>query len=210
MALNLALNDVIKAQIVCQDFEQVSINSVYYKVTGIGSPAATLADFCRNFSAAVAPVVKPLISNTAVFMEVVGQVVNPLPLMARVVDSGDLGDGTGGAIGMARQASGLLSFYTDQAGPGFRGRIYVPFPSTSAARLYGLCTTAYTDDLNALGDAMRDLIAVSSGGRTATIEMGLWKRAGNIFTPITKTEGRGVFATQKKRGSYGRANTVPS
>lgn len=209
MSVTLAINDVIRAQIVCADQEQASFNTVYYQVTGVGVSIATLEDFCVNWSALVAPKVKPLIYNGASFNGVIGQVISPLPLMARFLEDGDAGVGTAGAIGQARQATGLIRFTTEFAGPGFRGRNYLPFVSTTSVQSYGTATNLYVANALVLSEAMRTFTAVSNGGRTATVRMGLWKRAGSIFTPIITTNASPDFATQKRRGTFGRANLPP-
>ena len=209
MALTLALNDVIRMQYICAAFEQTSVNTVYYLVTGVGSPAAVLDDAVENFGVMVSALVKPLIENSASYSESIGQVIRPLPLMSRVIDNIDAGAGTGGAIGQGRQVAGLISFHTDQAGPGYRGRNFLPFPSVAACQLYGLPTAAYVTAAQALADGLRNFTGVSLSGRTATVAQCLYKRAGAVATVVVKSVAQGAFATQKRRGSYGRPNNVP-
>lgn len=209
MAQVLAINDVIRAQIICADNEQASFNTVHYQVTGVGVSTATLEDFCGNWSALVAPKVKPLIWNGASFNGVIGQVISPLPLMARFLEDADSGVGTAGAIGAPRQATGLIRFQTDFAGPGFRGRNYLPFVSTTSVQSYGTATNLYVANALVLSEAMRTFTAVSNAGRTATVRLGLFKRAGSVFTPVVSTSASPDFATQKRRGTFGRANNPP-
>jgi len=209
MALALAINDIIRAQYVCSDQEQASFCTVHYKVTGVGVSVGTLNDFAINWSALVAPKIKPLIANTAAFDGVICQVVSPLPLMARVLYGADTGVGTGGAVGQARQVAGLIRFTTDFAGPGFRGRNYLPFPSTTSSQTYGTPTAAYIAAALVLADAIRGFTAVANGGRTATVQMGLFRRAGSLFTPCTGDDAGSDWATQKRRGTFGKANIPP-
>lgn len=208
--MDLALNDVIRAQYVCSDAEQVSINTVYYQVVGVGSPAATLEDFAVNFSTRVAPLIKPIINNVAIFQEVIAQVINPLPLKARVIENGDSGVGTGGAIGIARQAAGLIKFSTALAGPGFRGRNYLPFVPAALCAGGGFPAAGYNAGALALQVGLLSFVALSNGGRTGTVQQVLWKRAGSIVTQVIDGSTSGRFATQKRRSSYGRPNTVPT
>ncbi len=209
MSQVLAINDVIRAQIACVDSEQASINTVHYQVTGVGVTPATLEDFAANWSALVAPKIKPMIYNGALFDGVVAQVISPLPLMARVLEDGDQGIGTAGAVGAPRQAAPLIRFQTDFAGPGFRGRNYLPFLSSSHVIGYGYASPTYVALALVLSEAMRNFTAVSNGGRTATVRLGLWKRAGSIFTPVVSTSAGPDLATQKRRGTYGRPNLPP-
>jgi hypothetical protein len=209
MALVLAINDIIRAQYVCSDSDQASFNTVHYKVTGVGGTPATLDDFAATWEAAIHALVKPLICNVSSFDGVIAQVISPLPLMARVFSTIHQGVGTGGAVGQGRQVAGLIRFRTDFAGPGFRGRNYLPFPSTSASQLYGTPTAAYNTAALALADAIFNFAAFAVGGRTATVDMGLFKRAGSIFTPVTNVSASPDWATQKRRGTFGRPNLPP-
>jgi hypothetical protein len=205
----LAINDIIKAQYVCSDSEQVSINTVYYKVTAATGATVDVLHFATAFEVEIAPAIIPCIANTAEYQEVICQVVNPLPLKAREISHALSAPGTGGAVGQARQVAGLIAFYTDLAGPGFRGRNYVPFPSTAASQAYGVASTAYTTALNNLGSAINGFATASQGAGSVTVDHVLYKRAGQIATPVVRVVSRLFFATQKKRGSYGKANQVP-
>lgn len=209
MALNLAINDIVQMQYVTSDSDQASYCTVHYKVTGVGVSIATLQDFVTSFSTLVAPKIKPMLSNTAFFAGIMGQVISPLPLMARATTDGDSGAGTGGAIGQPRQVSGLIRFQTELAGPGFRGRNYLPFPPAAANQLYGAPTNAYIAFALVLSEALRNFITVTQGGRTATVQFGLFRRAGSIFTPIISTSAASDWATQKRRGTFGRPNLSP-
>lgn len=209
MSQPLAINDIVRLQMICADNDQASFNTVYYQVTGVGVSVATLEDMVANFSALVAPLIKPLIYNGASFDGIIGQIISPLPLMARVLNGNDTGIGTGGAIGLARQVAGLIRLRTDFAGPGFRGRNYLPFPSNSHNQAYGLPTNAYVAAALLLATDMKAFTSVSVGGRTATVRMGLWKRAGSVFTPITSVDAASDWATQKRRGTFGRPNIAP-
>jgi hypothetical protein len=209
MAQLLAINDVIRAQIVTVDNEQAAFNTVYYKVTGVGVSVANLHDFAVNWSALVAPKVKPMIYNGATFDGVISQIISPLPLMARDLYSLDSGVGTGGAIGAPRQSAPIIGWRTDFAGPGFRGRMYMPFMSSSHLAGYGLASNAYVALMVILANAIQGFTAVSNGGRTATVEQVLWRRAGSITTPVTSNVTSPDIGTQKRRGTFGRANLAP-
>jgi hypothetical protein len=209
VAQQLAINDVVQLQVVCADGSQAAFNTYHYQVTGVGVAVATLEDMIINFSALVAPKYKVMLYNGATYDGIIGQVISPLPLLARVLYDADGGVGTAGAIGLPKQTSGLIRFQTNFAGPGFRGRAYIPFPSATSNQADGVPTNAYNANGLVLADALKNFIAVSNGGRTATVQMGLFRRAGSIFTPIVSDGAAANWATQKRRGDFGRPNLAP-
>jgi hypothetical protein len=211
MAQLLAIGDVIKATIICADSEQASYNTVYYEVTGVGATIAVLGDFAESFSTAVEAPFKAILSDTAAYGGVRTQIVFPLPLKAAALNYLHQGPGTGGVIGMARQASSLITWRTDLAGPGFRGRIYLPFPPTDAAQGGGFASAVFQAKCQAVADAIRNFTAVAgAAGATATVRQILWKKAGQVKTPVISGTAGNLFATQKRRGSYGRPNSPPT
>lgn len=209
MAQALAIDDIVLLQVICADNSQASFNSFHYKVTGVGVSVASLEDMITNFSTLVAPKYKALLYNGATFDGIIGQIVSPLPLHARVLYDLDSGVGTAGAIGLPKQTSGLIRYQTDFAGPGFRGRTYLPFPAAADNQADGVPTNGYNSRNLILADAVKGFIAVSNAGRTATVQMGLFRRAGSIFTPIVSAGAAANWATQKRRGDFGRPNLAP-
>jgi len=117
--------------------------------------------------------------------------------------------GTAGAVPCPKQASGIVSKYTPYGGRRGQGRSYVPFPATDSVEADGNPTAAYLADLTTLGNAMVGPDPV--GGGNYDIQWGLMKwRQPNTFLALVNSIPRDRFATQRRRGDYGRVNAIPA
>lgn len=209
MTQALATNDLIKVQLWSVDIEQASVNTFHYRVTGVGSPTATLEDFLAGWITAVNSDYKDLLNVNTDFRGAVAQIVFPLPLMVAVTSVTGAGAGTGGATTGPRQTAGLLSWRTPFAGSAGRGRTYIPFPAAEDMDTDGTPTPAYVTRLGNFSSALLAFQNVSSGGRTASVELIIKAQNSSAFKTVTLVIDNKKWATMKKRGSYGRPNTSP-
>lgn len=207
--MNLALNDIVDLTLYCSISNQASINRFFWQVTAVGGTPATVQDAANELDAFYAPLYKAILANTALYNGVTAQVVFPLPIMVRAIADANSGFGTAGLDVCPKQVAPLVAYYTALAGPGFRGRTYLPFPATADITTLGEMAAGYRTNANVIAASRAADFAISVGGRTATLKPGLWRRSGNIFTPIILAFTRGKVATQKRRGDYGRANSSP-
>jgi hypothetical protein len=210
MAVALAPNDVIQARCFCVFGDQASVNTFYYIVGSVGPSPATDADAATQVDATFAPVIKVYMPNTAGYNETVCRVISNSPPTSPQFSNLNAGVGTGGGTGLSKQTAGIISWQTAFAGKKWRGRTYLPFPSTDEITNSGAPNALHTFRANAIAAAMKNLILISQAGRTANIAMVLFHRG----PPPTTTVMNGwyipvKFATMKKRGNYGRANSPP-
>jgi hypothetical protein len=123
------------------------------------------------------------------------------------------GAGTGGTDALPRQVAGLTAWKTALAGRAFRGRTFWPFPSAAFDTGDGVPTaaavTAYTnlavEALNfvTVGDVTnRSIIALVI--RNKPVRGVPW-----TSTPVTVGTTFNKWATQRRRGTFGRANVSP-
>lgn len=208
MSASLAVGNKLRATIWTSDAEQASATTVYYNVTAVGGSPATDQDVASALDSAVAASVIALLNNNAQYRGIVLQKVFPLPVLADVV-AGAAAFGTAGATALPKQTSGLISWYTAFARQAYRGRNYIPFPATADDASDGTPSAGYVTRLAALATALKGLTAIAAGGRTATIALSIYHRASNLSDQITASVSRGVWATQKRRGAYGRFNRAP-
>jgi len=209
MATPLAPGMILRASVWCTIQNQASVNSFYYRVVAVGAPPATDKDFSDNFDSVVAADYKALLNAIATYKGVVAQIIWPPPIAADVTTTASAGAGTAPASAMALQTSGIISWYTAFAGRKQRGRTYVPFPSTSDNQATGAPSASYVTRLTALATASEALVSILSGGRTATILPVIWHRDTHTTDDIKVFFARGVWATQRRRGAYGRGNVSP-
>jgi hypothetical protein len=206
---NLAALNVLQCQFYCQEIEQVSINTFNYLVTSVGPSPATDADAAATLSTLFAPDFKALVQNNGTYLGVLVRVRNILPLPSPAGSTNGTGAGTAGAVGLPRQSAGLLSFQTGFAGPGKRGRMYLPFPSVSDNQLDGGPSPGYVTKGETLGADLMGPVPISVGGRTATLEPVLWSKKEATYFSITSFHMSPSWATIRRRGSFGRPNSNP-
>lgn len=209
MTQALAVNDIVKLQLWSHDSEQAAVNTFHYKITAVGGLIGTLEDMVDAFSTLVHTHYKALLNQQTNFDGVVGQVVFPPPLMVSVKNNGDAGGGTGGVSGASRQTAGLIAWRTALAGPGGRGRTYLPFTSDGDSTGIGIPDAGYLAAAGTFAVDVSTFTTFSTGGRSATFEFGLKKRNSGTFTPVNDGNVVAKWATQKRRGSFGRANSSP-
>jgi hypothetical protein len=143
--------------------------------------------------------------------------LSSVPLWAPAGSIAGNGVGTAGAVHLPKQTCGLISYVDGLSGRAHRGRMYVPFPSSADNVADGVPTVGYVVNLGALLTALLvPIIVVGAGGNT-TIQPGLYHRAkvGPPPVPQSITILSGpptpstLWATQRRRGDYGRPNRAP-
>lgn len=193
--------------------EQAAVCTTHWLCVSTSGTPTTLQQICDAWDTAVQALWKTLIDSESIYngtQAYVDQV--PLPQFAATTSSAGAGDGA--ALAVPRQATGLLGWTTSFAGPQFRGRLYLPFPGVDEDASGGIPTNLYRAHGNALGAAIVAFTTVTVGGGTLAGYPCILHRknkAGTIPPPTQITLGttRAKFATQKRRGSYGRPNVSP-
>jgi hypothetical protein len=104
------------------------------------------------------------------------------------------------------QVSGIISLRGDIASRHGRGRVYVPFPAVTDHDATLRPTAVYLGHLNALAAGMFSTVTFTSGVNTATVQIGIFDRRAGTLTTISSVHAKQVWATQRRRGDYGRKN----
>lgn len=147
--------------------------------------------------------------------ELVGIRYTPLPnsgSVAPVYSNTVTSAGSGGAVALPKQSAALVRLKSTFLGKRGEGRVYIPFPPAAGNELTGVPTVAYIS-------ALSDLAAVfgvaqvcnSTTGVPGTIAPVLIPGPGGALTPIPVTSATPghSWATQRRRGDYGRVNKNP-
>lgn len=209
MATVLVPGMVVRVSAWCVESGQAAVNTFFYFVVTVGGTPATDQDVIDVWGTNVAGTLRALINNLATYQGVQGQIVTPPPLRADVVSLVNAGAGTAGTPALPRQVSGLISWYTALAGRSQRGRTYVPFPAVADDFGDGTPTAAYKTRLDAYSTAVNGVTTISLGGRTATVAQRIFHRATTLSDTIVTKLSRQQWATQRRRGAYGRPNSSP-
>jgi len=190
---------------------QLGINVHFGKIVELGGEGMADTALVNAISTWLAPVIKPLISSEALYCGVsVRQWQPTAPRWATLWSKTAQGVGTAGATPCPKQATGIFTKNTSLAGQAYRGRCYVPFPATTSVEPEGNPTAAY---LTALGN----YCARVDGAENVDVDFGLviafglfrWRQASS-WIRTTQCLPRDRFATQRRRGDYGRVNAIPA
>lgn len=210
------LADLVVLSAYAVDTEQTSINAVGFQVTSTVTGGASLPEIAAAYGNRIGGPLRAVLSNNAFFRGVGARDITFVPKQAAAYSTSGAGAGSAGADGLPRQTAGLLSIYDGLAGKGHRGRFYVPFPAAADNTGDGKPTAAYGLRLATLATAVFTALVVVGASGTSTLTPGLVHRRANklplpfpTFTASGVPFIRNVWATQRRRGSYGRPNSSP-
>jgi len=220
MATALALGDIVRVRTYCLfDLQaQLSVNNLDYIVGAVGGTPATDQDVADQIDAAVAAPYKDLMTGAATYKGVQASILNVTPpYLTRinpVTSNSHAGVGTATGQPFPGQVSGIISVQTMRGGRAGRGRTYVGFPGIVHDTGAGNPTNAYVALLVALADQICVGLGISIGGRTATLVRVLLHTKNKfdiVFPPdgVTSFTARAKWATQRRRGDFGRINVSP-
>jgi hypothetical protein len=218
-----ALLNVYQLRIYCYDVPptQLSVNTLYFRVTDVtGVGTMSEQSMTEALDALWATRYKPCLSNGSEYYGLSAQRYNiPLPRPVMMTSHLNTGAGTAGGNTLPNQVTGLISLKTALAGKNYRGRIYTPFLPAIAADANGLMTAAFAAILVAnIAQFIPAVEIVTSGGNTISGGYSLKSRIQislpplpktNVWTPIDRASVPQRFATQRRRGQYGRINALP-
>lgn len=207
----MAVGDIFEFRLFTSFNEQIAINVLHYKEQ---TPTNPFALDHNSVLAAIATAIEPVfidcVTADATYEGCTLQRIFPTvaPVVTNVLGSAA---GDGGATPTGRQLSGIITKRTVIAGRRGRGRIYVPFPAADTVTDdTGMPTAAYVALLQELADEMEDEQTVSVGADTLGFKPCVYNRDDPAASPlITTCLARSKFATQRRRGDYGRANSLP-
>lgn len=217
----IAVNQVIQIRIWTSTpdaFNQAAVNTIYYQALSVGASGATDQDIVTQIDSEIATQYKAMMTGAGVYHGVQGQLlglVSPYSaLFGMVFSNVNTGPGTVAGAILPTQVSGLISMGTPLAGRRHRGRIYIPFPGQADDSGQSTPTSGYVTKLNALRNLLFANQNISQGGRTAAllpVIMHSKREDGTKEAPtiITSHTSSSLWATQRKRGDFGRPNKSP-
>lgn len=174
------------------------------------------ADFFAQVTATgLIPVLKGCVTNSATYLgqKLYWKPASAPPVLAQSVTAS--GVCTGGAGYLPTQTSGLIQFKSVLGGSQGRGRMYVPFPPLDACTVLGVCEATYLGDLDALAGIFTNGYNVpNTGGAGGTLWVypcTTYRRPDPVALPVQIDQyfvSLG-FATQRRRGYFGKPNSNP-
>lgn len=209
MALVNAAGDIIEVSFCMRLNNQNGINVRHYRVQTIAGTGATDAQITAFFESTFKSTYLPCIANAAVWYGTKCQRIFPLPKSGISTTSGGVSPGTGGASPLPTQVAGLISHTTALAGRSYRGRKYIPFPTTTQLTAAGDPTPAYITLLNSICVADVSTLTAGTTPNQTTFKPVIWSPRRQVATDLSNSFGRTGWGTQRRRGDIRRPDVVP-
>lgn len=220
MAVPLLVGDILEFVVVAYMDDQIGENAFHAQVTALtaGSPTDLVA--AKGFDTLMAPLYKTCINIQATYRGVSCRILRAGNPFAPATTVANAGSGSSSNNALPGQNRGLISYKTALAGPAYRGRTYVPFPSALAITTNGDLATSYVTAVNAIGSIIAGgSTPLIDGASTVTVIFGVYHRnpptpprtlpVQGTLTPIITRLTRPFFATQRRSGGFGRTNALP-
>lgn len=204
---------------------QAAVNNLWYVVSSVGSPIATDTDVATTVDTLLFAQYKGLMTSLGEYRGVQAQIFDGQnkpyrALYSPAFTNANAGFGTAGTSPLPPQTAGLISFQTNKPRQANRGRTYIPWPDSSAESGGGSPDPVYLSELGVLATNMSVGLAVSVAGRTATLVRVIKhgkSRPGNVvgdyptpvIDPVLSVSVSSGWATQRRRGAFGRLNKSP-
>lgn len=214
MNVSFTAGDVIRVRHYCYNPEtaQVGINVVHYRcvaIAGGGTVPFILDNLAASFSQPVAANYAVLLPNICAFLGTEAQKISPTVSVSDGSDD-NAAQGTIDDDPLPNQVAGLIRWRTSVAGRSGRGRIYVPFPTELDSATPGRPDPVYVGNLDDLANAMLGTTSVTDGSEVMTVALHLWSPTLEQSFAITDVIGMPKWATQRRRGDFGRLNALPT
>jgi hypothetical protein len=205
----LNVGEVWDVTIGCYTANQIAFNGVKYVVgnsTGSGATDTQLAQAVDNATRAL---YQTILTSAAAYWGVKVIRRTPAPSAAAAYSTLTASIGSAGSKPLPTQTAGLLKLHSTTFGRKGRGRIFLPFPDE--ADITGTVpTSGYITQLEAIGAALLGLETVGTLPNTAAILLAVGNRsATGTYAVVSSTAPGSQFATQRRRGGYGKINVVP-
>lgn len=173
--------------------------------------AFTDDDLADAMDALFGPLLKPWMASVSSYIGTVVVRLNPAPVSVSVASAVAAGVGSTGNDQLPTQCAGLLTLRTRTIGRSARGRAYIAFPCLSEVDPTGVLSAGALVTLGNLATALTTVLVMSPGGGvTANATFGVWSKKLSSFFPFSDAAAANGFATQRKRGFFGRRNVEPS
>lgn len=209
------VNDILQIRVAASQNNQESLNITHWKVTSVVTGGATLAEMALALDNTWRPAYKLWYPSAVTYQ---GTGVKNLTPPASLEFSNQAGTGAGTNTGnpVPTQVSGLIKKLSLMSGVSNRGRIYVGFVSTVCVDAFGEPNATAISKLGAI-NAAYDVSQTIVGGTGTTVLGLVIKHAisptnpspGLLNTPVDRMVVSTRFATQRRRGDYGKINTDP-
>lgn len=213
-AIPVTLSTVYESEVILYTaaLGQIAVNRRLFKLTAFSGGAPTTLDLVGGISAWVAGLWKACLSEDTRFQG--ARLRTFLPNVgeqwAETVADAGIGTFAVDSHVAPAQITGLMRLYTDIRGKRGEGRTFVGFPPLESLDTDSTPVVGYVAAVEALAVKYTGVQLIDFGAFTFTGSFGL-SDAGPpaTFGTFTSNNVPKAFATQRRRGEFGRLNTPP-
>jgi len=211
-----AAGDILQIRVGCSTATQEGLNVLHYRVAATANGGLSLQNIADQLDANFAAVWKNWMPASAQYRgvgatNISGERTNEFIAITRA--------GPGIALGdlLPTQVTGLITFRTELAGRHFRGRMYPPFPSEGFTGPDATMNATGTAAIVAIGTVVGPSRTLTVGAVADTLALVVLHRPtparpippASLTTDVTTITPILGFATQRRRGDFGRQNQPP-
>lgn len=207
---DFAVGDVVQINYVTSFKAQEGILTTHWQVSAVAGLSPTALDVANQLFSTRGVLLRSCMSRQSKLNWVSVQHILPAPRLLAVTSNLAAAAGSGGLAPLPGQICGLFTKITPNAGPAFRGRGFVPWPSEADNDdVLAVPTAAYLTKIDNLAVSLTINFTVNIGGGNAVaFQPVLFHRATNTATIITGSITRTRWATLRRRGDRGRPNVL--
>lgn len=207
----LQVEDIVQFTTYCRQNEQLGINVFHYRVSNVPAPnvftLGHLMDWISNVG--IDTQLTAMISSSARFEGFGAQVIFPVKSIAYFDNTG-AGPGARAFDALPRQAAGFFRKRADVPGRRKSGRVYIPFPCEDDNLPDGTPSGDYRGLVTGLAIKMVSQPVVTLAGQDYRAVPIIYHRAAPVNSPTWSNYFvPAKWASQRRRGSFGRADTLP-
>ena len=198
-------NQILQFSFIWRLGAQAGVNTAYFRATNpFGAP--TISDAAASLTAMYYPLIDDMVSDQAHLVFTTGRRIFPNPTGTFIVAWGTSLPGEDPGETLPPQTSGLISFPTAFPFAGGNGRKYIPFPTETSNGADGKPVPGYVSALASLAAVWRfdNAFTWSASAHGITLRGGLFKPLTQTFWPFLDVNARDGWATQRRRGAFGR------
>jgi hypothetical protein len=207
-----AVNDIVQTRFVNTQAEQAAYNILHVKVTAQVLAGATEQEIADNQSLAWGAFYRNAMVNSATYIGVGMKKISPGGPGFETVSKVNTGVGMVAGDMLPRQIAGLTTLVSTLAGRSGRGRMYIPFPGEASNDVNSTPTAGYLALLDAFCLAWKATYVIASivnPGASTTIRYGIFSKVLGAINLAANAVCKDAWATQRRRGTFGRANLPP-
>lgn len=207
-----AIGDIYALHVVCTQQQQTAYNIQHWQVNEVpGGAGRTDAQITLFFETLYAPLYKAVLTSLASFWGVRMQKIWPLPALIPVISVISAGPGTAGLASLPKQTCGFFNRKGLLAGRTRISRQYIPFPDEDDnLNATNTPSVGYMTRLGAIAGAALTVQTVAAGADSVKLAPVIYHRATHSTDQLYTATAKVKWATQRRRGDFGRPNVPPA